>query len=92
MFTRVAAGVALLAIGGGMAPWSAEASAAAATNRGLPACTVTLPSGSTNAATLQLANNEVLCAPGTFTNKGTITVAGGGSAVIEAPTLSTADW
>ncbi len=34
---------------------------------------------------LQLANNEVLCASGTFTNTSTITVSSGGSAVIEAP-------
>ncbi|HEV3310686.1 MAG TPA: fibronectin type III domain-containing protein [Chloroflexota bacterium] len=85
MITRVAAGAALLAIGGGVGGWSAEAVGAAAAHRALPACTVTLPSGSTNQATLQLVNNEVLCAPGTFTNKRTITVAGGGSAVIKAP-------
>ncbi len=86
MITRVAAGAALLAIGG-VVPWSAEALGAAAAPRGLPACTVTLPSGSTNTAVLQIANNEVLCAPGTLTNKSTITVASGGSAVIEAPNL-----
>lgn len=84
MITRVAAIAALLAIAGGMSPLSAEAFGAA-THHGQPACTVRLPSNSTNAATLQLVNNEVLCAPGTFINKRTITVAGGGSAVIEAP-------
>jgi hypothetical protein len=85
MITEVAAGFALLAISGGVGPWSAETVGAAAAHLGLPACTVTLPSGSTNAAVLQLGNNEVLCGPGTFTNKGTIIVASGGSAVIEAP-------
>lgn len=86
MIKRVAAGVALLAIGG-MVPWSAEAFGAAAAPRGLPACTVTLPSDSTNTAALQLTNSEVLCASGILTNKSTITVASGGSAVIEAPDL-----
>jgi len=84
MILRLAAGVAVLAISG-MGSFSAEAAGAAAAHHGLPACTVSLPSNSTNTAVLQLANNEVLCAPGTFTNKKTITVASGGSAVIEAP-------
>ena len=48
-------------------------------------CTVTLPSGSTQGAPFELMNGEVLCASGTFTNESKITVASGGSAVIEAP-------
>jgi len=84
MITRVAAAAALAAICVA-APWSAEALGAATATAGLPACTVTLPSGSTNNAALQLANGEVLCASGTFTNESAITVSSGGSAVIEAP-------
>src|SRR5579862_8757199 len=83
MIARVAVGMALLAIDGGVGLWSA-ASGAEAAHRALPSCTVTLPVNSTNSTVLQLANGEVLCAPGTFTNKRTITVTGGGSAVIEA--------
>jgi hypothetical protein len=86
MITRAAAAAVLLAIGV-IVPWSAAASGAGATTNALPACTVRLHSGSTNNAPLRLANDEVLCASGAFTNKSTITVASGGSAVIEAPDL-----
>ena len=86
MIRRAVAGVALVAVGL-VVPWSAAVPGAAATSRALPACTVTLASGSTENAPLQLADGEVLCAPGTFTNGSTITVASGGSAVIEAPHL-----
>ena len=86
VITRAAAGAVLIATGV-IVPWSAATSGAAATTDALPACTVRLHSGSTNNAPLWLANDEVLCASGTFTNKSTITVAAGGSAVIEAPDL-----
>jgi len=86
MMRRAVAGVALVAVGL-VVPWSAAVPGVAATSRALPACTVTLAWGSTENAPLQLADGEVLCAPGTFTNGSTITVASGGSAVIEAPHL-----
>jgi hypothetical protein len=68
-----------------VAPWPGGAALSEASpSSGLPACTVSLPAGTTNDAALQLTNGEVLCAPGTFTNKNTISVTVGGSAVIEA--------
>ena len=84
MISRAAAGAVLVAAGLAV-PWSGLVPGAGASKRALPACTVTVHSGSTQRTPLQLVNGEVLCAAGTFTNRNTITVASGGSAVIEAP-------
>ena len=84
MFSKAAAGAAIAAVGL-VLPWWAAVPGVAASASVLPKCTVTLPSGSTIKSPMQLGNGEVLCVSGTFTNESTITVASGGSAVIEAP-------
>lgn len=82
----LAAAAIVLACGSGIA-WSAVAVDAAPAGVASPECTVTFPNGATNTAVLQLQDDEVLCDGGTFTNKSWITVANGGSAVIEVAHL-----
>jgi hypothetical protein len=69
----------------GTLSWSAHAAPAAPA--GLPACSVTLPSGSINSTDLRLKNGEVLCVSGTFTNNGTISAPADTSSVVEASSL-----
>jgi hypothetical protein len=82
----LAAAAIVLACGSGIA-WSADAVGAAPARVASPECTVTFPNGATNTALLQLQGGEVLCDGGMFTNKNWITVANGGSAVIEVAHL-----